>query len=160
MKPAEINLPYDKWASIWNFTLQLNVISLSWLTQEAAKYFAEKKAGIIINLSSRAAYIGSPDTNYLNYAASKGAVMSLTKTIARAFAKSNVLAYVIAPGLVDTEMTNEFIESNGYEKIIANIPLGEIASPADIANMIAFLATGKARHATGSTFHINGGSYL
>jgi 3-oxoacyl-[acyl-carrier protein] reductase len=160
MQPAEINLPYFEWKNIWNFTLQLNVISLAWLTQTAAKYFAENIGGIIINISSRAAYIGSPDANYLNYAASKGAVMSLTKTIARAYAKKNVLAYVIAPGLVETDMTKMFIDENGRSAINASIPLGEVAQPADIAETIVFLASGKARHSIGSTFHINGGSYL
>lgn len=160
MKAADIGLPYQEWKDIWDFTMQLNVISLAWLSREAAKYFAMHDGGIIINISSRAAYIGSPDANYLNYAASKGAVMSLTKTIARSYAKKNVLAYVIAPGLVETDMTMGFIQEKGAHSIEDSIPLGEIAKPYDIAEMIVFLATGKARQATGSTFHINGGSYL
>lgn len=160
MRPAEIALPYPEWKNKWDFTFQLNVTSLAWLSIKAAEYFSKKDGGIIINLSSRAGYMGSPDVNYLNYAASKGAVMSLTKTIARAYAKNNVLAYVIAPGLVETDMTKDFIEEQGINSITQNIPLGQIAKPSDIGEIIAFLATGKARHATGSTFHINGGSYI
>lgn len=160
MIPAEISLPYSEWKGIWDFTFQLNVTSLAWLSIEAAEYFSKKEGGIIINISSRAGYMGSPDVNYLNYAASKGAVMSLTKTIARAYAKNNVLAYVIAPGLVETDMTKDFIDKQGINTVIQNIPLGEIAKPFDIGEMVAFLATGKARHAIGSTFHINGGSYI
>lgn len=159
MKPAKVDLQYTDWKDIWDRTLQINVISLSWLSQQAAEFFSKKGGGIIINMSSRAAYIGSPDVNYINYAASKGAVMSLTKTIARAYAKNNVLAYVIAPGLVETEMTKEFIEEKGMAAITQNIPLGEVAKPSDIAETIVFLASGKARHAVGSTFHINGGSF-
>jgi NAD(P)-dependent dehydrogenase (short-subunit alcohol dehydrogenase family) len=160
MQAIETDLPYLEWKSKWDHAFQLNVISLAWLSQQAAQYFAANGGGIVINLSSRAGYMGSPSPNYLNYAASKGAVMSLTKTLARAYAKDNVLAYVIAPGLVETDMTKEFIAKLGAQAIAQSIPLGEVAKPAEVAEIIAFLATGKARQATGSTFHINGGSYI
>lgn len=160
MRPADIESSYDEWISVWDYALQLNVISVAWLSQKAAIYFASNSGGTIINLSSRVGYMGSSDPKYLNYAASKGAVMALTKTIARAYAKNNVLAYVIAPGMVETDMTKGLLEERGREDLINSIPLKEFAMPSDIAEMILFLATGKARHATGSTFHINSGSYI
>ena len=96
----------------------------------------------------------------MHYAASKAGLVALTRSIARGFAAEGVLAYVIAPGFVRTEMVDDFVAREGVDAVLGEIPLGEIAAPEDVANVAAFLATGRARHATGATLDINGASYV
>ena len=96
----------------------------------------------------------------MHYAASKGGIISLTRSIARGFAKDNILAFAVAPGFVRTEMAEKFIEDYGEDFVTRDIPMGKIAPPEDVANVIAFLASGLAPHATGTTIDINGASYV
>jgi NAD(P)-dependent dehydrogenase (short-subunit alcohol dehydrogenase family) len=96
----------------------------------------------------------------MHYAASKGAVVALTRSIAKGYAAQKVLAYVLAPGFVRTERQEDVIRERGEASMVKDIPLGEMATPADIANIVAFLASGLARHATGATIDINGASYF
>jgi NAD(P)-dependent dehydrogenase (short-subunit alcohol dehydrogenase family) len=110
-------------------------------------------------MASRAAFRG--DTiDYLAYAASKGGMVSLTRSIARGFGKQNIKAFLIAPGFVRTEMAQEFIDFYGEEKTIADLALPKLTEPDDIAPLVVFLASGMADHATGGTFDINAGSYV
>ncbi|WP_263053598.1 SDR family NAD(P)-dependent oxidoreductase [Oscillatoria nigro-viridis] len=121
-------------------------------------YFQTRRVGTIINIASRAAFRGD-DPTYLHYAASKDAIVALTRSIARGFAADNILAFTVAPGFVSTEMSNQFIQEFGEADIIRDIP-GKIALPQDVANVIAFLAAGLATHATGTAIDINGASYV
>ncbi|HUD96318.1 MAG TPA: SDR family oxidoreductase, partial [Woeseiaceae bacterium] len=118
----------------------------------------QRGGGRIVNVASRAAFRGD-SADYLHYAASKGAVVALMRSIARAWAKDRVLAFTIAPGWVKTDMASLIYEP-GNEAALAEIPLGDAAPPEEIANMIAFLLSGKVDHATGATFDINGASYV
>ncbi|WP_256386465.1 SDR family NAD(P)-dependent oxidoreductase [Hydrocoleum sp. CS-953] len=86
--------------------------------------------------------------------------MSLTRTIARGFAKDNILAYAVAPGFVRTERVESYLEEVGEEFATRDIPLGKLATPEDVANVVAFLASGLAPHTTGATIDINGASYV
>lgn len=147
------------WASAWQTTLQVNLIAVADLCREAIQHFRTRAGGIIINVASRAAFRGdTPD--YMHYAASKGGVIALTRSIARGFAPDNILAFAIAPGFVKTEMVDDFIQEYGEAVVTRDIPLGKIAPPQDVANAIAFLASGLAPHATGTTIDINGASYV
>jgi NAD(P)-dependent dehydrogenase (short-subunit alcohol dehydrogenase family) len=96
----------------------------------------------------------------MHYAASKGAVVALTKSIARGYARDGVLAYGVAPGWVRTDMAEQSIQMVGMERLVRDIPMGEMAPPQDVANVIAFLASGLAPHATGTTIDVNGASYV
>ena len=87
-------------------------------------------------------------------------MIGLTKTFARAFATDGVTVFTVAPGFVRTEMAEEFFAIHGEEPVVSEIPLGEVAEPEDVANMVAFLASGMARQSTGQTFDINGASYV
>ena len=159
MQSAGIDDEFDVWSSAWQQTLQVNLVAVADLCREAILHFKTRKAGTIINIASRAAFRGD-DPNYLHYAASKGAVVALTRSIARGFAADNILAFTVAPGFVSTEMSDRFIQKCGEAEIVRDIPIGKIAPPQDVANVIAFLASGLAPHATGTTIDINGASYV
>jgi 3-oxoacyl-[acyl-carrier protein] reductase len=157
--PMTIEDSTDKWRQVWTDTLQVNVQSVADLCREAIKHYRSNGGGIIINIASRAAFRGD-DPHLMHYAASKGAVVALTRSIAKGFAPEKVLAYVVAPGFVRTERQEVVIKERGESAMTRDIPLGEMASPEDIANVVAFLASGLARHATGATIDINGASYF
>ena len=114
--------------------------------------------GVIVNTASVAAFDGQ--IGQAAYAASKGGIVAMTRTIARHFGRDNITAFAVAPGFVRTNLNAAFFRDHGVAAAAEGIPLGEIAEPQDIANTIAFLASGLARHATGTTIDINGASYV
>lgn len=156
---AGVDDDFATWSEVWARTLQVNLVAASHLCREAVRHYRARGGGIIINVASRAAHRGdSPDHSH--YAASKGGMIAMTKTIARAFASDGVTAFVVAPGFVCTEIAEEFFAIHGEEPVVSEIPLGEVAEPEDVANMVAFLASGMARQSTGQTFDVNGASYV
>ena len=159
MPSARIEDKLDIWNTAWKNTLQVNLIAVADLCREAIPHFKTRNGGIIINIASRAAFRGDTP-EYMHYAASKGGVVALTRSIARGFGNDGVLAYAVAPGFVRTEMAEKFIQDYGEDFVTRDIPLGKIAPPEDVANVIAFLASGLAPHATGTTIDINGASYV
>jgi NAD(P)-dependent dehydrogenase (short-subunit alcohol dehydrogenase family) len=156
---ADIDDDFADWSKSWNRTLQVNLIAPGDFCREAIRHFRSRGGGIIINLASRAAFRGD-DADYMHYAASKGGVVAMTRTIARHFGRQGITAFAIAPGFVRTNLNIDFFEKFGVDAAAKDIPLGEIAEPQDIANTVAFLASGLARHATGTTIDINGASYV
>lgn len=159
MPAAPLDSTWDTWTTAWQTTLQVNLLSVADLCRIAICHYQSRGGGILINLASRAAFRGdSPE--FMPYAASKGGVISLTRTIARGFAKDRVLAYAIAPGFVRTDRIEEVMQERGAEYVTRDIPMGAPAEPQDVANLIAFLAAGLAPHATGATFDVNGASYF
>lgn len=148
----------DTWQRDWTEVLAVNTRAVADLCREAVLYFRPRGGGRIVNVASRAAFRGD-NADSLHYAASKGAVVALTRSIARAWAKERVLAFVIAPGWVQTDMASVIYEP-GNENALAEIPMGDAAPPQEVANMIVFLLSGKVDHATGATFDINGASYV
>ena len=115
--------------------------------------------GRIINIASRAAFRGDTK-DYLAYAASKGGMVSLTRSIARAWGKQGIVAFTIAPGWVMTDMAKQFIAQNGDEVVLNELALAELTQPSDVAPTVVFLASGLSDHATGCTIDINAGSYV
>ena len=110
-------------------------------------------------MASRAAHRGDAPDQW-PYAASKGALVAMSKTIARGYAKDNILAFVIAPGFPDTEMAYTGLDDAGVERIVADIPLGSMVRPEECGALVAFLCTDDVRHMTGATFDVNGASYV
>jgi 3-oxoacyl-[acyl-carrier protein] reductase len=151
----------DTWHRDWADVLAVNTQAVADLCREAVRRFQTTGGGRIVNVASRAAFRG--DTlDGLHYAASKGAVVALTRSIARGYAKDGILAFIVAPGWVKTDMASVIYEPGhaGYESALTEIPMGDAAPPEQIANMIVFLLSGKVDHATGATFDINGASYV
>jgi len=147
------------WASGWETNLQVNLKAPADLCRCAIRHFRATGGGIIINMASRSSHRGD-DAEHLAYGAAKGGLLALTKGIARGFAHENILAYALAPGWVRTEMVDDHIATVGEEEVVAGLPLGEITPPSDVAEMVAFLASGASRHATGSTIDITGADYV
>lgn len=135
-------------------------MAASHLSRDAVRHFRQRAGdGVIINIASRTAHRGdSPD--HAHYAASKAGMIAMTKTFARAFATEGITAFTAAPGFVRTEKAEEFFAIHGEESVVSEIPLGEVAEPVDVANMVSFLASGMARQSTGQTFDVNGASYV
>lgn len=151
----------DTWHRDWADVLAVNTQAVADLCREAVRRFQATRGGRIVNVASRAAFRG--DTiDGLHYAASKGAVVALTRSIARGYAKDGVLAFIVAPGWVKTDMASVIYEPGhaGYGSALSEIPMGDAAPPEQVANMIVFLLSGKVDHATGATFDINGASYV
>jgi 3-oxoacyl-[acyl-carrier protein] reductase len=151
--------PVEAWRAAWDTTWRVNVVAVADLCREAILHFRGRGGGTIINISSRAAFRGD-DPHYMHYAASKGAVVALTKSIARGYARDRVLAYGVAPGWVATDMAEQSVQIHGLAHLTRDIPMGAMAPPGDVANVVAFLASGLAPHATGTTIDINGASYV
>lgn len=152
----------QSWESVWRRTLQINLISAADLCREAVNdWTSTGVGGAIVNVASRAAFRGD-DQDHWSYAASKGAMVSLTKTLARAYSAKGIYSYGIAPGFVLTDMAlSEFEREPGLaERLLKDVPYGEFAPAAEVANAICFFASGMATHATGQTLDINGASYV
>lgn len=159
MPAAAIAAEWNQWSTVWQDTLQVNLIAMADLCREAITHFQAQGGGTIVNLASRAAFRGD-GPEYMAYAASKGGVIGLTRTIAKGFAAEGVRAYAIAPGFVRTDRIEQVMAEQGAEYVTRDIPMGAPAEPQDIANLVAFLVAGLAPHATGATFDVNGASYF
>ena len=149
----------DDWLRGWEKTMAVNLRAVEQLSRLAVTHFQERSGGRIINVASRAAFRGDVP-EYTAYAASKGGVVALTRTIARAFGKDGICAFVIAPGWVRTDMAQEFIDDHGEEPVMRELALTRLTEPADLAPLVVLLASGLADHATGGTFDVNAGSYV
>lgn len=145
----------DAWAQGWDANLQLNLLSAADLCREALLAFRAQGGGAIINITSRSAHRGD-DAEHLAYGAAKAGLLSLTKGIARGYGHLGVCAYAIAPGWVDTGLAAGAVS----DEVLAGLPLREVTPPHDVAELVAFLASGRARHLTGSTIDVTGADYV
>lgn len=158
--PAPLDLSLEEWTAVWDLSLGVNLVAPAILCRAAVQTYATQDGGgIIINLASRAAFRGE-DPEFWHYAAAKAGVVAMTRTIARQYGRQGVTAFALAPGYVDTPFNAPFAEKFGVEAAARDTGLGEVAQPQDVANVIAFLASGLARHATGTTIDINSASYV
>jgi 3-oxoacyl-[acyl-carrier protein] reductase len=140
----------------WSRTMRDNVDSVFYTTRAAVRRLNEH--GRIVLVSSTAGQRG--EAFHADYGASKGAMISFVKSLAPELAKRDITVNSVAPGWVDTEMCAQPFANGGRERIQANIPIGRIASPLDIAGPIVFLCSDLARHITGEIVNVNGGSVL
>ena len=151
----------EQWDTGWEETMRVNVFESANLIREAVSHFRATGGGIVITLSSWAGQQGSALPQLPAYAASKAAVKALTQTVARSFAKDNVLAYVVAPGIVRTRMSEiSAVARGGMDRVLAVLPLGEMVPPEEVAAVVVFLAAGSCRHLTGATIDVNGAAYV
>lgn len=140
----------------WDLVLQVNLKSQFLSSRAAAPHMMEQNHGRIINVSSRA-WLGGP--GQANYAASKGAVISLTRTIALEMARYGITANCIAPALVDTPLFRG-LKDDVQERLVKTIPAGRIGTPEDIGNVALFLAADESGYVTGQTIYVCGGRSL
>ncbi len=159
-EPNDIDSDLADWHANWARTLQINLQAPADLCRAAIRHYRERGGGgIIVNVTSRGAYRGElPEFGH--YAATKGGLGALTRTVSRAFGPDGVLAYAVSPGWCATEMAVQGAPPEVLEAAKGDIPLGELTPPEDVAEIITFLSSGRARHATGITVDVTGGSYI
>lgn len=155
--PIDQNLA--EWKRTWKKTMAINLDAVGLLTKIFIENFRKIGGGRLIYIASRAAFKGETE-DHLAYAASKGGVVSLARSVARSFGKDGIKSFIVAPGFTRTEMAEEFIAEHGEEAVTHDLALNQLTRPEDIAPLVALMASGKMDHATGSTIDINGGSYI
>lgn len=140
----------------WHRTIRENIDSIFFTARVVTRVIEDD--GAIVLISSTAGQRG--EAFHADYAASKGAVISLTKSLAVELGPRGINVNSVAPGWVDTEMVSSAVADTGRDRIAASIPLRRIASPDDIAGPVVFLCSPMARHITGEILNVNGGSVL
>jgi 3-oxoacyl-[acyl-carrier protein] reductase len=140
----------------WRRTMGDNLDSVFYTTRAAIRAMSDR--GRIVLIASTAGQRG--EAYHADYAASKGAIISIVKSLAPELGKRDITVNSVAPGWVDTEMCEQPFANGGRERIAAGIPIGRIATPRDIAGPIVFLCSDLARHITGEILNVNGGSVL
>lgn len=148
------------WLESWNRTMQINLTASAALCRLAALHWKEtQRPGRIVNIASRAAYRGDSPAHW-HYAASKAGMVAMTKTIARGYASEGILAFAICPGFTMTGMAENYLASRGGEKLLADIPLGKVADPEEVAAIAKFCAVDAPPSMTGAVLDVNGASYV
>jgi NAD(P)-dependent dehydrogenase (short-subunit alcohol dehydrogenase family) len=154
------NAPDAEWHAAWARTMTINLQAAADLSRLAVSHFLDHGGGgRIINIASRAAFRGDSPQHW-HYAASKAGMVGMTRTIARGYASEGILCFGVAPGFTVSEMTTEYLEGRGGAQIVADIPLGRVASTDEVAEVIRWLATEAPASATGSVIDVNGASYV
>jgi len=154
------NATDEEWHAAWERTLRINLQAAADLARLAVSHFLDRGGGgRIVNVASRAAWRGDSPQHW-HYAASKGALVAMTKTIARAYAGEGIYAFAVSPGFTVSEMTEEYLAGRGGAKIVADIPLGRVATTDEVAEVIRWLATEAPPSATGTNVDVNGASYV
>lgn len=149
------------WDAVWAETFQVNVFSAASLMRAAVHHFRERGGGEIVGISSWAAQKGVTNPRTVAYAASKAAFKAVLQTVATGYARENIRTYIIAPGVVDTQMSRDFAESQGGREVVeGRLVMGEFVPPGDIATLAAFCLSGRCRHLSGATLDVNGASYI
>lgn len=149
-----------EWLDNWNRSMQINLKTPALICKWALNHWTNNDIpGIIINISSRAGFRGDT-SEFAAYAASKGGLAAFTKSIARDYGEHNITAYTIAPGFVDTDMAQQVKQVYGESYLKKDRALDELTPPGEIAQIVLFLTKGNGRHMTGTTFHVNAGSYM
>ena len=141
----------------WDLVLSINLKGAFLCTKSALKYMTKQRTGTIINIASIVGAMGN--AGQVNYVASKAGLIGMTKTIAREYANRNITANAVAPGFIDTAMTQALSETVRQE-LAKQIPLGRLGSSEDVANAVRFLASPAASYITGQVIHVNGGMYM
>ena len=143
----------------WNEMMNINLTSTYLITKLLLPGMKKNKFGRIINIASTAGQRG--EAFHSHYAASKGGMISLTKSLASELGQHNITVNCVAPGWVVTDMTTDSLsDAEIYKKVLGDIPLNKVAQPEEIAGPVLFLASDLASHITGEILNVNGGSVL
>ena len=154
-----IDLNTIEWLKIWNQTMNINLNAVGLLTKLGLAHFKTHGGGRFIYIGSRAVFRGET-AEFLAYAASKGGLTSLARSVARSFGKDNIKSFVVSPGFTRTKMADDFIRKYGEDRVLNEIALNTLTEPQDLAPMLAILCSGLMDHATGATIDVNAGSHI
>ncbi len=141
----------------WDAVLQTNLTGVFLCSQEAVKIMIKQKSGRIINIASVVGQMGNP--GQANYVASKAGVIGFTKCIAQEVASRGITVNAVAPGFIDTAMTQALSEQ-ARTRLLERVPLGRMGTDQDVANGVIFLASEEASYITGQVLNVNGGLYM
>ncbi|MBW0151515.1 MAG: SDR family oxidoreductase [Phenylobacterium sp.] len=160
-----VDAPDDAWQASWGRTLQINLQSSADLCRRMVLHAQGREPdsgglrGRIVNVASRAAYRGDSPAHW-HYAASKAGMVAMTKSIARGYAGQGLAAFAICPGYVMTGMAEDYLASRGGDKLLADIPLGRVAQPDEVASVATYLALDAPASMTGAVLDVNGASFV
>ena len=152
------DVDYGGWQDAWSRTIATNLIGPANLSFLAARMMTERGGGRVVNVSSRGAFRGEPETPA--YGASKAGLNAMSQSMAQVLASYGVFFYVVAPGFVETEMAEALLRGPEGEAIRSQSPLGRVATPEEVARTVVFLASDAPDFMTGAIVDVNGASYL
>lgn len=157
---SPIALEDDAWLENWQRSQQINLTAAAQLSRRAVLHWqARGSGGRLVQVASRAAYRGdSPD--HWHYAAAKGGMVAMAKTIARHYAHEGIYCFTICPGFVDTAMAGDYLATRGGPALLADIPLGRVAEPEEIGRIATFCALDAPASMTGAVIDANGASFV
>jgi len=141
----------------WDKVMETNLRGVFLMTRAVGKVMMRQKSGRMINISSTAGAMGNP--GQVNYSAAKAGVIGLSKAAARELAHWNILVNVVAPGLIETDMTAT-ISAEAREGLMQQVPLKRVGTAREVAEVVRFLAGDAAGYITGQVIHVNGGLYM
>ncbi len=140
----------------WQRVLQTNLSSAFYLCRAASRFLLKAKdSGRIINLTSVVGELGN--AGQVSYVSAKAGLIGLTRSLAREFASRGVTVNAVSPGFIETDMTEQHLQGEARQNLLAQIPLGRIGQPQDVAAAVAFLASPAASYITGQVLRVNGG---
>lgn len=159
-EPNPIESSDIEWLDGWERTMAINLTASAQLCRLAVLHWLDRgQEGRIVNVASRAGHRGDSPLHW-HYAASKGGMLAMTKTIARGYAAKQIYAFAICPGFTMTGMADDYLASRGGDKLLADIPLGRVAMPEEVATMVRFCALEAPPSMTGAVLDVNGASYV
>ena len=159
-EPIAVDAPPEVWRAAWARTMQINLQAAADLSRRAVLHWQGRgSGGRLVNVASRAAYRGDSPEHW-HYAASKAGMVAMTKSIARGYAREGILAFAVCPGFTMTGMAKDYLAGRGGAALLADIPLGRVAEPEEVARVCAFLALEAPASMTGAVVDINGASYV
>jgi NAD(P)-dependent dehydrogenase (short-subunit alcohol dehydrogenase family) len=157
---SPIMLSDSEWLDNWEETLRINLTAAAELSRLAVRHWLDRKAaGRVIHIASRAGYRGDSPEHW-HYAAAKGGMIAMHKTIARHYAANGIMSYAICPGFTDTAMAGDYLASRGGASLLADIPLGRVATSQEIAAIATFCVFDAPESMTGAVIDANGASYV
>jgi 3-oxoacyl-[acyl-carrier protein] reductase len=153
-----LEVDFASWQDAWSRTIATNLIGPANLCFLAARLMMERGGGRVVNVSSRGAFRGEPETPA--YGASKAGLNAMSQSMAQALAPHGVFFYVVAPGFVETDMAASVLQGPEGDAIRSQSPLGRVATPEEVARTVVFLASEAPDFMTGAIVDVNGASYL
>jgi 3-oxoacyl-[acyl-carrier protein] reductase len=141
----------------WDAVINTNLTAVFRLSKACVRHMMKARRGRIVNVTSVVGLTGNP--GQANYAAAKAGLLGFTKSLARELASRAITVNAVAPGFIDTDMTRALSEEQ-RQALLAQIPLGRLGTPADVAAAVLFLLSPQAAYVTGETLHVNGGMYM
>ena len=154
-----VDAPLADWQAVWEREMRVNFLAAVDLTRAAILHFRQHGGGRIVNMASRAGQRGYA-SNAMAYGASKAALINLTKSVAQSHGHEGITSVALAPGWVRTEMAEAFVAQHGEAAALAGIPIGRMAAPKEIGELVAFCFRPSQVSLNGAVLDVNGGSYL